>query len=1120
MRVRECLVGMALTLCFCTGTAGANSVHYVTRAGGPPSATANRGSRLGFWSRDLISADGRYVVVTSSASNLVAGAPGSGTGGQIFLRDRVAGTTVLVSRSAADPLVACNGLSLAPEISADGRYVAFLSLGTDLVAGQSDANSDWDLFVFDRVAGTSTLVSRAAGTSTTTGDDGVSQNGHALSADGNWIALASDADNLVAGQGASFLPQVFLFDRTAETMTLVSHAAAGATTPGNGASDEPTLSSDGTFLSYHSTAPNLVAGQTDSSSSFDVFLWERTGGQTLLVSRSTASPTTAGNQASHSAVISADGSHVAFVSQATDLVAGQSGPAAQNVFLFRRSDESMGLVSHAAAGAQQGGNGESTNPSINQNGSYVAFESAAGDLVAPSGAALSLPQVFLFQRSDASIIRVNEVASARDPWINPAGDLVAYRQWTPATPAQVHLYSRTSGTRVLISRSMASPSTPGNRGSGAPVLSANSQIVAFDSEASDLVEQDFNDEADVFAYDRTAGTNALVSVAAEPASATSFYSYLPSLSEDGNFVTFASRAPNLVPGQVDTNGEDDVFVWFRGDDTIRLASRVAGTSSTAAGKSTLGLLSATGEAVLYRSSAGNLVPGQTAPASQQYVLFELASGTAALVTHAAGTPAVPSPGAPHNGPALSRDGRQAAFPGTFKALVPGQSQEGQINAFFYDRGTNAAVLMSHASGASATSGNGFTVHADLSADGRYAVFTSIANNLVPGLSDTNGATDIFLYERDSGAVTLVSRKEGVPATTANAQSHFPAISADGRWITFLSSSTDLVAGQSDGAGTQDVFLYDRMTGAMSLVSHALGSPTVGTGRADTCELNADGRFVAYNSRADTVTAGTFPSAEHIPQIYLYDRTTGENVLVTRAVSPGPYTGGNNSTSNPWMSADGGFIAFTSTASNLVAGVTDLFYTEDVFLWERSTGSTELVSRSEASPLVAAGGTAHGISADGGQILFGSASALVPEDDNGFRSDLYLYENVLPAADFHSVTLCRALDTRQPVDGPALVSGTREHFTVPGACGIPATAKAVVLNVTVAQAAGAGYLKIHAGNAASPASTINFSAGQVRSNNAVVRLSTNGDGTIAITPLVIGGGTVHVILDVMGYFGLP
>ena len=125
--------------------------------------------------------------------------------------------------------------------------------------------------------------------------------------------------------------------------------------------------------------------------------------------------------------------------------------------------------------------------------------------------------------------------------------------------------------------------------------------------------------------------------------------------------------------------------------------------------------------------------------------------------------------------------------------------------------------------------------------------------------------------------------------------------------------------------------------------------------------------------------------------------------------------------------------------------------------------------------------------------------------------------MLPAADFYSLAPCRALDTRQPADGPALVSGVRQIFAVLGACGVPPTAKAIVLNVTAMQAAGAGYLKLHAGNASSPTSTVNFAANQTRSNNTIVRLSTNGDGTIAITPVLAGGGTVHVVLDVEGYF---
>ncbi len=1144
---RKCLAVAVLSFGCLAGPAVADSVRLISRAAPDlPSATADDESRTygsifgpvdSLPAGGFLSADGRYLVFTSTAENLVAGLTLSTVHfDQIYLHDRIAGTTVLVTRSAADAAVTCNGASENPRISADGRYVAFLSSATDVVSGQVDPASDTsDLFLFDRVTGTNSLVSRAAGTTVTA--DGADE--FDLSADGSWIAFSSIGDNLVPGQGPSSARHVFLFDRAAGTSTLVSHTAASATTPGNGFSERPSLSADGSFLAYHSTAANLVTGQVDMAT-WDVFLYDRALGQTVLVSRSSASPTTTGDRLSQTADVSADGSHVAFVSEATNLVAGQSGPAGANVFLYRRADASVTLVSHATAGAQQGGSGRSSRPVISQDGSYVAFVSYAGDLVSPLHPS-KYPHVFLFQQSDGALTRMSDVTapgaslqiSAWSPWINADGSRVAFQQRSelvddpsPAFDSHIYIYNRASGTRTLVSHSMVSPSTPGNSISLGPVLSADGEVVAFASYATNLIEHDFNVQLDVFLYSRGTGMITAATLAGEPSQTVASRNLMPAISDDGNVVAFYSAAPNLASGQVDTNRGDDVFVWSRTGGAARLVSRKAGTLSTAAaGASVNPVLSADGDWVLYQTSAGDLVPGQTAAAPSQLALSERATGATVLVSHVAGAPATPSPGTLHTVrlPAISRDGRWVAFSGSFTGLLPGPALDGQLNAFLYDRLMDSTVLVSHASGAPTTSANSFSVGVDLSADGRFLAFTSAASNLIAGLSDTNGQGDVFLYDRDTGALTLVSRKAGFPATTANGTSDFPKLSADGRWISFTSTATDLVTGQIDSGGARDVFLYDRITGALSLVSHAVSNPAqaVGpAGEASQHDMSADGRFVVFGSKAGNVTAGVFPNPGSSNQVFLYDRTTGQNVLVSHTAAA-PANAGNNESATPVISADGRFVVFTSTSTNHVAGATDAFLSDDVFLYERGTGAIELLSRSDAFPLVAEGGLGDVISADGGQIVFRTTASLVPEDDNGHLlnnpSDLYLYENLLPATDFHSLVLCRALDTRQPADGPALVSGVRQLFTVPGACGVPATAKAVVLNVTVTQATGGGYLKLHAGNASSPTSTVNFAANQTRSNNAAVRLSTNGDGTIAITPVLAGGGTVHVILDVEGYY---
>ena len=139
----------------------------------------------------------------------------------------------------------------------------------------------------------------------------------------------------------------------------------------------------------------------------------------------------------------------------------------------------------------------------------------------------------------------------------------------------------------------------------------------------------------------------------------------------------------------------------------------------------------------------------------------------------------------------------------------------------------------------------------LSADGRWLVFTSTAPDLVPGQFDREASEDVFLLDRTTGARTLVSRRAGTSATAADATSFDPVLSADGRWIAFVSTATDLVPGQVDivhndfSNDGRDVFLHDRVTGATALVSHVPGSPLEAANGSYEPAVNTDGAVVAF-----------------------------------------------------------------------------------------------------------------------------------------------------------------------------------------------------------------------------------------------------------------------------------
>ena len=266
-----------------------------------------------------ISADGRYVAFSSYASNLVDG----DTNGwiDVFVHDRVTGITELVS--VASDGTQGNNYSALPSISTEGRYVTFESVASNLVDG--DTNGSYDVFVHDRVTGETQRVSVTS--------DGTQGNGWSyfstISADGRYVAFESEATNLVDGDTNGFR-DVFVHDRVTGETQRVSVASDG--TQGNGHSDWlSSISTDGRYVAFESEATNLVS--LDTNTAWDVFVHDRVAGETERVS--IASNGTQGNDGSYWPSISSDGRYVAFTSDTTNLVDGDTN-GFRDVFVHDR----------------------------------------------------------------------------------------------------------------------------------------------------------------------------------------------------------------------------------------------------------------------------------------------------------------------------------------------------------------------------------------------------------------------------------------------------------------------------------------------------------------------------------------------------------------------------------------------------------------------------------------------------------------------------------------------------------------------------------------------------------------------------------------------------------------
>ncbi|MEG4090084.1 calcium-binding protein [Microcoleus sp. Pol12B4] len=392
-----------------------------------------------------ISSDGRFVAFRSPASNLVPG--DTNASDDVFVHDTLANTTTRVSVDSAGNQA--NDFSVGSSISADGRLVAFSSNATNLVPG--DSNNKNDIFVRDTLANTTTRVSvDSAGNQAN--DVSVDSS---ISADGRFVAFLSFATNLVPGD-TNDNPDIFVRDTLANTTTRVSVDSAG--NQGNKYSGNPSISANGRLVAFSSNATNLVPGDTNDNP--DIFVRDLLTNTTTRVS--VGSGGNQGNNGFGEPSISADGRFVAFSSNATNLVPGDTNDN-PDIFVRDALANTTTRVSVDSAGNQA--NNYSFSPSVSANGRFVAFDSLASNLV--------------------------------------PGD----------TNNRHDIFVRDLLTNTTTRVSVDSADNQGNSGSFEPSISADGQRVAFSSEASNLVPGDtnftYNSRLDVFVSDTdsTPGNN-------------------------------------------------------------------------------------------------------------------------------------------------------------------------------------------------------------------------------------------------------------------------------------------------------------------------------------------------------------------------------------------------------------------------------------------------------------------------------------------------------------------------------------------------------------------------------------------------------------------------------------
>lgn len=388
--------------------------------------------------------------------------------------------------------------------------------------------------------------------------------------------------------------------------------------------------------------------------------------------------------------------------------------------------------------------------------------------------------------------------------------------------------------------SISSCGMEGNAESHNPSISPDGRYVAFHSEASNLVPDDTNGASDVFVHDRRTGQTTRVSVSSDGTQGNDF-SATPAISANVRYVAFSSLASNLVPG--DTNGTYDVFVHDRQTGQIVRVS-VASDGTQGYGFSGAAIsISDDGRYVSFGSLASNLVANDTNGFSDVFVHARETGETSRV--------SVASDSAQGNGTSqthtsISADGRFVAFYGDDSNLVPDDTN-GIYDVFVHDRQTGNTARVSVAS--NGTQGNGSSSDPIISADGRYVAFQSTASNLVPG--DTNGWSDIFVHDRDTAQTVRVSVASD--GTQGDAESHFPSVSPEGRYVSFVSYASNLVPGDTNGL--YDFFVHDRLMGETSRISITSDGAEANNHSYSHSSISTDSLHIVFESSASNLVSG-------------------------------------------------------------------------------------------------------------------------------------------------------------------------------------------------------------------------------------------------------------------------
>lgn len=464
--------------------------------------------------------------------------------------------------------------------------------------------------------------------------------------------------------------------------------------------------------------------------------------------------------------------------------------------------------------------------------------------------------------------------------------------------SDVYLYDGDNRSLQLLSRAGASGSKA-NHDSFAPALSLDGRLIAFVSRASNLDSADTDSRADIYLYDRAGDSLTLISRAGERSERSeqgakgNGDSTEPALSADGRFIAFATRASNLGDGDDDT--VSDIHLFDRRSGTLELISRAGAGSVKGNGDSRHPVLSADGGKVAFFSKASNLGSGRDDSGPGLYV-YDRPSGSLRSIVRLGADESGEE--RKLSGPSLSADGRYLAYSAI--ASDPGSGEaESFADVFVYDLQTGTEERIGRA-GTGGVPWNGDSVEPVLSADGRYVVFKSFADNLGDG--DTDDLPDIHVYDRQRGVLQWLSRSSGNRRELTGIAS--PAPSADGSRLAFSA-----YAGLPDESGCcRQIFVQTTGLDVSSVTGVNAAQAVSSAGMA------GDEFAVSANAlSAEPVDAAALVSYEPSRDI------SKSNVSLNGSPRPTTYWGAvSDDTDNTWVDT-----ASRATRANVTFGYPDV-----------------------------------------------------------------------------------------------------------------------------------------------------------------------------------------------------